>query len=176
LTYGYDTNIRHRLSPAASHSTVYDFAWDLLVTLESMRREDPTRPILFIAHSLGGIVVKELLRRSKGCGEHQIHLENVYNSVIRIVFLGIPHRGADPRGILHHTVQKIAEAMGFGANKQVVETLLLTSERLRELRNEFSPMIREKYWIVYCFQEQYGVPALQGRKASSPLFASRSFG
>ncbi len=95
---------------------------------------------------------------------------------LRDTILGIqadnlsPHGGADPRGIFHHVVQKMVEALVFGANKQVVETLFPTSERLRELRNEFSPMVRERKWIVCCFQEQYGVPALQGRKASQRPF------
>lgn len=109
-------------------------------------------------------MLKELLRQSRGCDTHQTHLKAVYDSVSGIVFFGTPHGGADPRGILHHAAQKIAEALGFGANKQVIDTLLPTSERLKELRNEFAPMARERDWVVYCFQEQYGVPALQGRK------------
>lgn len=108
-------------------------------------------PFFSITHSLGGIVLKELLLRSRGCREHQKNLESVYKSAVGIICFGTPHGGADPRGIFHHVVQKISEALGFGANKQVVETLLPTSERLRELRNEFSTMVRERKWIVHCF-------------------------
>lgn len=58
LTYGYDTHIRHRFGSQINKSTVYDIAWDFLVSLEAARRYEPMRPLLFIAHSLGGIVVE----------------------------------------------------------------------------------------------------------------------
>jgi hypothetical protein len=67
LTYGYDTHIRHWCGPPLSKNTVYDISWDFLVALEAERRLDPLRPILFVAHSLGGIVVKEMVRRSNSC-------------------------------------------------------------------------------------------------------------
>jgi hypothetical protein len=41
---------------------------------------------------------------------------------------------------------------------------LPTSERLRELRDEFSPMAHQEGWIIYSFQEQYGVSALNNKK------------
>lgn len=100
LTYGYDTNLRHCLGPPASSNTVYDIAWDCLVALEAERRTDPSRPVLFIAHSLGGIVVKEILRRSSGCYSSQPHLCGIFDSTIGLIFFGTPHGGADPRGFL----------------------------------------------------------------------------
>ncbi|KAL2004105.1 hypothetical protein VTN02DRAFT_325 [Thermoascus thermophilus] len=54
LTFGYDTRIRHCFGPPVSGNTVYDIAWDFLVALEAERRQDASRPVLFIAHSLGG--------------------------------------------------------------------------------------------------------------------------
>ncbi len=53
---------------------------------------------------------------------------------------------------------------GFSANEQIVNTLLPSAERLKELRDEFGPMVRQKRWIVYSFQEQYGVKVLGGNK------------
>ena len=66
LVYGYDTKIRHALEVRASQNTVYDFASDFLSSLEAFRRSQPARPLLFVAHSLGGIIVKETLRQSHG--------------------------------------------------------------------------------------------------------------
>ncbi|KAJ9668958.1 hypothetical protein H2201_000784 [Coniosporium apollinis] len=140
LTYGYDTHIRHRFGPAVSSSTVYDIAWDFLVSLEAERRSESSRPLLFIAHSLGGIVVKEALRRSRGCETYQNHIHTIYESTSGIIFFGTPHGGADPRGLLQHIAERVIRAAGFTVNEQIVNTLLPSSERLRELREEFGPM------------------------------------
>ncbi|KAK3380832.1 hypothetical protein B0H63DRAFT_397379 [Podospora didyma] len=101
LTYGYDTHIKHMFLGEQSNSSVYDVAWNFLVALEAERRSNPSRPVIFVAHSLGGIVVKEMLRRSSGCQLYQPHLHDIFLSTRGIVFFGIPHGGADPRGMAH---------------------------------------------------------------------------
>ncbi|KAI1205011.1 uncharacterized protein F4807DRAFT_444749 [Annulohypoxylon truncatum] len=164
LTYGYDTHIRHRTGPPVSRNTVYDIAGDLLVALESKRRVEPQRPVLFVVHSLGGIVVKEMLRRSKGYHMFQTHLRNIFKSTIGVMFFGTPHAGADPRGFLQHIAENIFKAVGFSVNQQIVDTLLPSAERLKELRDEFGTMAQERNWIIHSFQEQFGVQSLGGRK------------
>jgi hypothetical protein len=151
-----------------SKNTVYDIASDLLANLEAERRSQPSRPIVFIAHSLGGIVVKEMLRRSYGFENHHNHLRQIYKSTTAIMFFGTPHGGADPRGPREHIIERVARAIGFTVNEQIVNTLLPTSERLKELRDEFGPMARQKNWIIYTFQEQYGVQLLRGEKGRAP--------
>ncbi|KAL8649235.1 MAG: hypothetical protein Q9210_004519 [Variospora velana] len=112
---------------------------------------------MFIAHSLGGIVVKELLRQSYGSRNHRSHLHQVYKATAAVMFFGTPHGGADPRGFREHVVEQVARAAGLTVNEQIVNTLLPTSERLRELRDEFGLMARREGWVIYSFQEQYGV-------------------
>ncbi|RYP75580.1 hypothetical protein DL771_002280 [Monosporascus sp. 5C6A] len=164
LTYGYDTHIRHWAGPPVCRNTVRDIAWDFLVALEAGRRAEPARPLLFVVHSLGGIVVKELLRRSSRCRQGQSHLRSVFESAKGIMFFGTPHDGADPRGILHHIAELVIKAMGFKVNEQIVNSLLPSSERLGELRDEFGPLAYEQRWIIHSFQEQLGTKALNGRK------------
>jgi hypothetical protein len=164
LTYGYDTNLRHILGSPLNKTTVYDIAWDFLITLEAERRPEPSRPLLFVAHSLGGIVVKELLRQASGCQSRQPHLYDVFNSTIGIVFFGTPHCGADPRGVLQRIAESIVKAAGVSVNEQVVKALLPSSERLRELRDEFSPMAHEQNWAIHSFQEALGIMYLSGNK------------
>ncbi|KAI1636262.1 hypothetical protein F4809DRAFT_391707 [Biscogniauxia mediterranea] len=164
LTYGYDTRIRHAFGASPNTNTVYDIGWDLLVALESERRESSGRPIIFIAHSLGGIVVKEMLRRSDGCKSGQAHLRSICNSTRAVIFFGTPHGGADPRGLLLKALERVVRAVGFSVNQQIVDTLLPSSERLRELRDHFAPMVREYGWLVHSFQESIGLKALNGDK------------
>ncbi|OIW32488.1 hypothetical protein CONLIGDRAFT_271607 [Coniochaeta ligniaria NRRL 30616] len=164
LTYGYDTHIRHWIGPAVTKSTVYDIAWDFLVALEAERRDDPTRPLIFVVHSLGGIVIKELLRRSSGCQLGQSHLRCVFESTTGIMFFGTPHSGADPLPFFRRITEMVAAVAGFSAPEHIVNALLPSSERLRELRDEFGPMALQQGWIIHSFQEQHGVKALNGRK------------
>ena len=172
LTYGYDTHLRHYFGPPVSRNTVYDIAWDFLVALEAQRRLEPSRPVLFIAHSLGGIVVKEMLRRSSGSHIGQTHLRSVFDSTIGIIFFGTPHGGADPLGFLQHIAKMVIKAAGVRFNEQIVNALLPSAERLRELRDEFSPMAHQQDWIIHSFQEELGVMGLNGRKVRLLLYTS----
>jgi hypothetical protein len=105
---------------------------------------------------------------------YQSHLRSIYESTSGIIFFGTPHGGADPRGPLQHIAEKVIRAAGFSANDQIINTLLPSAERLKELRDEFGPMVRQKNWIVYSFQEQYGVKALNSDKVRNSILLSRN--
>jgi hypothetical protein len=172
LTHGYDTHLRHIFGRPLNRTTVYDIAWDFLVALGAECL--PSRPILFVAHSLGGIIVKEMLRRSSGCQSCQPHLHNVFNDTIGIVFFGTPHGGADPRGLPQRVAETLIRAAGMSVNEQVVNTLLPSSERLRELRDEFGLIASEQNWIIHSFQEELGIMYLNGRKVRIITFSSQN--
>ena len=61
FTWGYDVDIDHAFS-GASTATVFQHAANLLSDLSDIRvlREAELRPLFFVAHSLGGIVVKDV--------------------------------------------------------------------------------------------------------------------
>jgi len=163
LTYGYDTQIRHILAGPVSQNTLYDHAGDLLAALEAHRRREPSRRLILVAHSLGGLLVKEALRRSRGYNEGT-PLRQVYESITGIVFFGTPHNGADPRSPTHHVVINLAKGMGFRVNENVAKALFPTAEYLKQLRDEFRRMLDKKGWLVHSFQELYALPGLWGKK------------
>lgn len=56
LTYGYDT----KLVGSKSNARISDFAKEFLSAIIDARRGDPHRPFIFIGHSLGGLLIKEV--------------------------------------------------------------------------------------------------------------------
>ncbi|EXJ53772.1 uncharacterized protein A1O5_13021 [Cladophialophora psammophila CBS 110553] len=86
LLFGYNSNVAIETSAAG----VNEQAVNLLDRFNAQRRQvDPHRPIIFIAHSLGGIVVKRALVEAK--------LNDKYASIRKatfgLVFFATPHRG-----------------------------------------------------------------------------------
>ncbi|KAK0728285.1 hypothetical protein B0T26DRAFT_848594, partial [Lasiosphaeria miniovina] len=162
FTYGYNTHIGYPGGPPMLSNTVSGIAQDFLVALESERRTESTRPLLFVAHSLGGIIVKKMLLLSRDC--HQAHFGRILESTAGIIFFGTPHAGADPRGFRHHIAERLANVVGVSANEQIVQALLPSSEILKDLRDRFGPMAQGHNWIIHSFQEEVGIGLLSGQK------------
>jgi ankyrin repeat protein len=161
LTHGYDTHLRHKLfGRPPSKLTVYDISKDLLNLLEAKRQDERSRPLLFVCHSLGGIVVKDMLRQA--CHSMNPDLQHAFHSTVGIIFFGTPHIGADPQSLLREMVERLAKLAGIVVNQDVVRTLLPNSERLRQLRDEFLPIVQKHGWRMHSFQEALGVRSLGG--------------
>ena len=58
MTWGYDTIITKGIAAPTNKSSIFAHARDLLFALNRERPQG--RPLMFVAHSLGGIVVKEV--------------------------------------------------------------------------------------------------------------------
>lgn len=171
LTYGYDTHLTLKyIGNLGREITLYDIARDLLLSLERCRRHDPSRPILFISHSLGGLVVKDMLRYADhNKGDTSSHLRDLVLSTVGLVFFGTPHLGADPRSLVHKGVEGIARLV-LRVNDNIVRTLRPNSENARRLQDEFVPLVQRQKWAVHSFQEACGNRVL-GKQVSvaSPL-------
>ncbi|KAL8929515.1 MAG: hypothetical protein Q9208_001184 [Pyrenodesmia sp. 3 TL-2023] len=97
LVYGYDVD----LTPTAqglSKDKIYNHAEQLVAVLSASRRKAGAteRPIIFVAHSVGGIIIKRAMIHSSGIrGHHTSHLRSIFVSTFGILFLGTPHMGSD---------------------------------------------------------------------------------
>ncbi|OAL46213.1 hypothetical protein IQ07DRAFT_603591 [Pyrenochaeta sp. DS3sAY3a] len=159
LTYGYDS--RTHSSEHLTHQTLYGHSMSLVSALSLYRRRTKTerRPIVFIAHSLGGIVVKSALIHSNMADvSHNEHLKAIKLSTYGIVFCGTPHQGTDSASwgkVLMNVVSIF----------QHTSTSLLThlerdSEWLQIQLEQYNS-ISSDVFTIFCF-ESYPTPLFTG--------------
>ncbi|KAK1753599.1 hypothetical protein QBC47DRAFT_430393 [Echria macrotheca] len=93
-TWGYHTLVVDR-KPLRLQNDIFAHAGELLRELSAARTALATsaRPIIFVAHSTGGILLKEALRLSEM--ERDGPLKEILLSTSAVVFLGCPHRATE---------------------------------------------------------------------------------
>lgn len=161
MTFGYDTKIT-RGYYAAHQGNIFSHARDLLYGLDAKRRKVAERKLVFIAHSLGGILVKELLRRSEVDSEAKIN--KIFTSTIGIFFFGTPHRGSKDWASFVKGVAGVAgRLLGVDTNDQVIRALLPTGPELELCRESFTSqwVKRGNSLTVRTFQESKGLTGVR---------------
>ncbi|KAI1412373.1 hypothetical protein F5Y13DRAFT_200005 [Hypoxylon sp. FL1857] len=87
VLYGYDTT----LSPSSSFQTALDLGNSLIDLLKAHGWTSPTaKPLLFLAHSLGGVIVKQALVMLAGSGQKETYIASIIRGII---FFGVPSQG-----------------------------------------------------------------------------------
>lgn len=152
MSYGYNGNTFFSNSIA----DIDDVAVSLLDSLDGERLSNDCKgnPIIFISHSLGGIVVKKvgIYFRHKydnpadSCIGKALILAHERSSIyghlldcVRgLVFFSVPHRGADLAywGTLAANLLKIAP-LGLGANANFVQALKRNSKEFANISHQF---------------------------------------
>ncbi|PVF91312.1 hypothetical protein CPB86DRAFT_820593, partial [Serendipita vermifera] len=92
LTYGYDSDTR-RFTYTSTQS-IFHHAETFVADLTQVRSANPERPIIFLAHSLGGIILKKALTLCHG-SSYNSDYRCIKVSTYGILFFGTPHSGAN---------------------------------------------------------------------------------
>ncbi|MCJ1393159.1 hypothetical protein MMC18_006031 [Xylographa bjoerkii] len=155
FSFGYDAdavNLRHRVS----NETVSSHADSLLLKLERERRTEATktRRIVFVAHSLGGLVVEKALCLSQYKAEP--HLRRIAESTMGMMFFGTPHLGAD-LAVWAKAGAELANVLRKN-NSRIVGVLEPSSEMLADIRDGLGELFRIRYesrdsLFIACFWE-----------------------
>lgn len=130
LNYGYNADVAFGNTTA----DVWDHAKSLLGSLidERETEAESKRPIIFIAHSLGGIIVKQALVWAHREPQYQ----TIKDHTLGIVFFGTPHRGSD-KANYGKTLANVAAGVMHKPKSKLISALQSNSETLMRLTSEF---------------------------------------
>lgn len=152
FTWGYDADVNGFFS-SASQNSIYQHANNLLSDLDDLRDslKDKEVPIIFVVHSLGGIVVKAALNQSSI--DIGTRLKHIAPATFGVVFLGTPHRGSKSASF-----GKIANQMSIIAlrrpNLRLIRALERNSETLDIIGDTFRQTVLKHNMHLYSFREE----------------------
>ncbi|KAK5745109.1 hypothetical protein LTR17_001560 [Elasticomyces elasticus] len=156
LSWGYDTVVTKAYKPTTKNN-IFAHAGNLLAALE--REQVAGRPLVFVAHSLGGIIVKEVLRRSDDSTEDSV--KAILESTAAIVFMGTPHRGSDALANLANDVRRAASILlRTDSNAEIITALVEDGLELELGRKSFRKLWNLHKFHVKTFQEAKPITGL----------------
>jgi hypothetical protein len=125
VLYGYDTKLEH----SQSFQLISDLAQAFINLLQTYGWHSPlAKPLVFLAHSLGGIVLKEAMVQLSNYPNEAYR--NLLNAMRGAVFFGVPNLGMEQAHI-----RSITES---NPNEALVDDLARNSNYLRRLDESFS--------------------------------------
>ena len=165
LTFGYDSKVTKGFMAPSSKNGIFQHGNSFMRAVGRARSGCRQRPIVFVAHSLGGLVVKQALIEARK-QTHDRDLLDIYDSTHAVIFFGTPHRGSDLAqwGLM---LSNIAEAVQLDTNNAVLRDLdpMSGSSKLEEMRLDFDDILRDdrrsRELRIYSFQEEEGMTGLK---------------
>lgn len=112
--------------------------------------------MIFVAHSLGGLLVKQaLIESSKQYRDGQDR--NLHRACRAVIFFGTPHRGS-PDASLGLVIAGVANMLQLDINKSILRDLdpKSGSPTLGNLLDDFNSLLTQEKIQVYTFQESAG--------------------
>lgn len=126
-----------------SKDKIHNHAELLLAELWANRRQQKAteRPIIFVTHSLGGLIVKRaLVHSSEIRGNKTAHLRSIYVSTYGILFFGTPHQGFDIETWIsryERTHSSVEYPRHIDFRPQVIHSLGIKNETLENIDRQF---------------------------------------
>ena len=149
LTYGYKAEPGQTPGEGSSDQ-ILSHAKTLVAELNATRHLSRTvsRPIIFLCHGLGGILVKRAIAFCNTSTAKQVdHRRFLFTATYAIMFFGTPHTGMSDAAL-----RAQAELMPTAALSQLSTALVKGSQTLQEINDQFAPL--SKRFSLYFFWEQ----------------------
>ena len=164
ITWGYGVQIE-KMFASPPQATILHYAQDLLFDLGMLRgpKSDRAKPLVFIAHSLGGIVVKDALILSQN---DLTHLKEILPATIGVMFLGTPHHGSKA-ATLGKVAFEISRVLFQNPNMDILRGLERNSEILERITRSFGQILAAGHLKVHSFREELDTKGMSIVDASS---------
>ncbi|RYO22803.1 hypothetical protein AA0113_g12761 [Alternaria arborescens] len=160
LSWGYDANTHS--SSRVSCQYLFDHARTLVsdLCLERQITETSKRPIIFVAHSLGGIIVKSALIHSDAARRGALEEHRAVKlSTYGILFMGTPHQGGS--GVALGKLMVNVASVFVAADDRLLQHLERDSEWLQQQLGQYGP-ISSDFVTKFAFEE-YKTPTVLGK-------------
>ncbi|KAI0116255.1 hypothetical protein GGR51DRAFT_500803 [Nemania sp. FL0031] len=132
--FGYNSNIAFGSSAAG----VREQGENILNHLEQIRADDPHRPLIFICHSLGGLIIKRALVHAKADSTYK----HIWESTFGLVFFGTPHQGGNNAGF-GDVVAGITRCVSKSPGNTFMDALKGNSLFLSTITDDFRQLLED---------------------------------
>ncbi|KAF3057728.1 Ankyrin repeat domain-containing protein 50 [Trichoderma lentiforme] len=150
MVYGYESSLPN----SDSFQNLEDLGTSLHSDLRALTSYGSFKPIVFIAHSLGGLIVKQfLISLSKPVDDVDQRLRG---AIYGIAFFGVPHDGMD--------IRSLTPMAGDGPNRFLLESIGFTNSQILSIQQrEFSEALSVKgeVEIISFYETRLSPTALQ---------------
>ncbi|KAL7795561.1 ankyrin repeat-containing domain protein [Trichoderma afarasin] len=156
MVYGYDSSLPN----SDSFQNLEDLGTTLHSDLRTLKLDGSFKPIVFIAHSLGGLIVKQLLiSLSKSIDDVDQRLRG---AIYGIAFFGVPHDGMDIRSLI--------PMAGDRPNRFLLESIGYDNSQILSIqKREFAEALggRGEFEIISFYETRLSPTALQDDKSGT---------
>lgn len=136
ITYGYDTQL-----DTASFQNIQDLATAFKNKLRAFGFESASaKPIVFLAHSLGGIILKQAFIQAMNS-----RIPTLLENTKACMCFGVPNRGM--------TVDQLATLVYGYPTKSLVHDLSVESKELEEIDRQFKELQEARSLDIISFYE-----------------------
>ncbi|RPA73405.1 hypothetical protein BJ508DRAFT_49908 [Ascobolus immersus RN42] len=168
-TFGYDAEVVN-ICKMASQCNVRDHARKLVQALTVLREEEPNNraPIIFIAHSLGGLICEDaiVLLQKDSLAAPTSTSSRLWMGHLSMMLLGVPHGGT----ALATRAESLTVLFPRPANKNLLHVLKKDNELLSRIQEDCHAAINSRPMLglspihVKCFFEELPTRELNSRQ------------
>ena len=158
MTYGYDSDPCPGYS-GTNEMTITHHARQLLVSLADERTDCQDRPLLFVGHSLGGVIVMDAINESKAYLSTKFECQRkVSEKCTGIFFFATPHQGSQLAKWAEISINFVHKLPLLpSVNPQILKQLKFDSDTLMRIERDFNTFRQSRPIDIYSFFEGIGL-------------------